>query len=44
MYAVVNDKTGLIVGTYSTIRRARIAVDRMDSAHGGYNFSVRVVA
>ena len=35
-FRVINTRTGAIVGTYSTIKRARAAVDRKDAQYGGY--------
>ena len=40
MYAVINDKTGLIVGKFKTAQAARNKRDRLDEIHGGCNFSV----
>lgn len=40
-YQVV--KNGLVVGTYSTKKRARRAIDRLDNAYGAYVHSLRIV-
>ena len=40
MFKVINDKTGMTVGTYSTIKRARSAVDRKDNEYGACVHSV----
>jgi len=42
-YHVVNNRTGGVVGRYSTMKRARRAVDRHDNAYGGYAHSIRKV-
>ena len=44
MFQVINTRTGLIVGTYSTVKRARSAVDRKDNEYGGYAHRVVEVA
>jgi hypothetical protein len=41
MYKLLNTKTGLIVGTYSTMARARAARDRLDNAYGAYVHTIK---
>lgn len=36
MFQVINSKTGQVVGTYSTKRRARNSCDRKDNEYGAY--------
>lgn len=45
MFNVVNLRTGLVVGTYSTKQRARNARDRKDSEYGACaHYIVQVAA
>lgn len=41
IYRVVFKVTGQVVGTYSTLKRARNAVDRKDNEYGAYGHSIR---
>lgn len=36
MFQLINTRTGLVVGTYSTKPRARTARDRKDNEYGAY--------
>ena len=36
-------KSGIVVGEYSTKKRARAAVDKKDNAYGAYVHSIRIL-
>ncbi len=40
-YQVIESKTGYLIGTYSTLRRAMNKADKLDLAIGGYRYSVK---
>lgn len=42
-YKVVDVKTGAIMGTYSSRKRAQTKADKLDNAYGAYRYSVRLV-
>ncbi len=44
MYQVIDRQTGLVVGTYADVKRARRARDRKDLEYGAYRYMVRAVA
>lgn len=44
MYQVIEYQTGKIIGTYSTLQRARRKADRLDLAYGAIHYSVRRTA
>lgn len=41
MYVVIDQHTGLVVGTYKTRQRARNVADRKDLEYGAYRYSVQ---
>lgn len=43
MYQVIERTSGRVVGTYSTIRRARSRADKLDLQYGCINYSVKPV-
>ena len=42
MYQIIDSQTGLVVGTYSTAKRARAARDRKDLEYGAIRYAVRI--
>lgn len=43
MYQVIDNRTGQLVGTYSTAKRARRKADKLDLVYGAIRYSVRFV-
>lgn len=43
MYQVIELKTGFVIGTYSTRKRARNKADKLDNAYGAYAYTVRSI-
>ena len=43
MFRLINIRTGLVVGTYSTRQRARAALDRKDNAYGAYVHRIEAI-
>jgi hypothetical protein len=43
MFQVIDKQTGTVVGTYSTVKRARAARERKDLEYGAYRYMVREV-
>lgn len=41
MFKLIARHSGQVVGTYSTVKRARAAQDRKDNEYGCYNHSIR---
>lgn len=42
-FLVIDNQTGMIVGRFSTRKRASNKVDRLDNEYGGYRFHVKEV-
>lgn len=42
-FQVIDQRTGYLMGTYSTFKRAMNKADKLDLAYGGYRYSVKKV-
>jgi hypothetical protein len=41
MFNVIDSKTGAVIGTYPTLRRAHMSADRKNKAHGSYRYLIK---
>lgn len=42
-FQVIDQRTGYLMGTYSTFKRAMNKADKLDLAYGGYRYAVKRV-